>query len=180
MKAIQNELTNNNELIDKIRNNAALKSSGNDQQFIDQESLDYLLDVAGVSNLEISLEEVNSLIGESLAAQDLGYDIYIQNNIAMSSQAKFYLEDIVNNETFIVGLEQQQSFLNLSNEEQNILVGVNNYAKNYITKSKDPFFNDGFWVGSSVGSALGLSIPFCPPCGLVGWIVGGIVGSLTK
>jgi hypothetical protein len=180
MNAIQNELSNNKELVNKIRNSFVLKSSGSSQQFIDQQSLDYLLGVAGISELEISLQEVNTIIGERLAAQNVGYDVYIQNNIVVSSSAKTYLGDIMSNETFINGLELQQQYLQLPLNEQEMLSNLNNNMKNFQNSiNDDSFFNDGFWNGSSVGNLVGI-VACGPLCGVAGWIIGVVIGSLTK
>lgn len=85
---IQKELKSNDKLLSRIRNNA--KINGRSVQYIDQETLDYIKDIGGISDVDINLEQVNLIIAENLEAREIGYGDYI-DNMNYSETTKSYL-----------------------------------------------------------------------------------------
>lgn len=185
-KGMKTELDKNPKLIKRIRDGYNNKSATNNNQFIDQVTLDQLIYSSGLQNVQISLSQVNTLIGENINAQNIGADDYINEHLDLNDTTINYLDQLVVDDEFISDLETQQEFLSLSSNDQDLLVTINEVSEErhllskYSSKtSADDFFNDGFYVGSSVGTAIGL-VACGGVCGLIGWLVGGIIGSQTK
>lgn len=171
MVIIQKELNNNPNLLSNMRSYSRTITGTN--QYIDQASLDYLLASAGLSDLNISLTEVNELISENLYAKNLGYAEFIEDELNYTSKTKEMLHTIIINKQVIDDLNNNIDYNSLQLNEKQIILQVNE------TMRVSDASVDGFAVGSSVGCAVGW-VACGPPCGLVGWLVGGLIGSQTK
>ena len=171
MVIIQKELNNNPNLLSNMRSYSRTNTGTN--QYIDQASLDYLLASAGLSDLNISLTEVNELISENLYAKNLGYAEFIEDELNYTSKTKEMLHTIIINKQVIDDLNNNIDYNSLQLNEKQIILQVNE------TMRVSDASVDGFAVGSSVGCAVGW-VACGPPCGLVGWLVGGLIGSQTK
>lgn len=177
---IQKELKSNDKLLSRIRNNA--KINGRSVQYIDQETLDYIKDIGGISDVDINLEQVNLIIAENLEAREIGYGDYI-DNMNYSETTKSYLQSFINETEPIEDLTSQPEFLSLTSNDQNMLINVNEtmdiYNNQIAQTYRIEFMSEGFCVGSSVGNAVG-NVLCGPPCGIAGWIIGGILGDALK
>lgn len=175
-KKIQKELSSNPNVVAKIRNGVKITSKG-EVQYIDQETLDYLLDVADLSDLNISLNQVNDVISQNIAVQQMGYLETIEN-IEYSLEAKNYLQKIIIDKKAIDDIADKVEFINLSENEKQVVIKANETMAMY-SQAEAGIMSDGFATGSILGNALGNLI--CgPACGLAGWLIGGIVGDMLK
>ena len=149
---------------------------------VDQETLDYIKDIGGISDVDINLEQVNLIIAENLEAREIGYGDYI-DNMNYSETTKSYLQSFINETEPIEDLTSQPEFLSLTSNDQNMLINVNEtmdiYNNQIAQTYRIEFMSEGFCVGSSVGNAIG-NVLCGPPCGIAGWIIGGILGDALK
>jgi hypothetical protein len=89
---IQKELKSNDKLLSRIRNNA--KINGRSVQYIDQETLDYIKDIGGISDVDINLEQVNLIIAENLEAREI-----VADDPAASASPVLYPNFVIRYET---------------------------------------------------------------------------------
>ncbi|MCJ7934784.1 MAG: hypothetical protein MUW56_14435 [Chryseobacterium sp.] len=168
---IRDEVKSDLQLVERFRNPPIVNGKA---QYVDKAILDHMITAANLTQYssQITVDMVNRMVAESIEMQKVGFDKYMSNSKLLSPVMKDYVNRLAYDDVTIQDFQAESNFINLSDNEQNILANMDNF-NTYYNSSRLIFTGFGAGFGMIIGGML-----FGMPGMIIGGIVGGIVGSI--
>ncbi|MDY8136712.1 hypothetical protein [Aquimarina sp. 2201CG5-10] len=169
--------------IDKIINDSV------EQDFSDlelnQKTLDYYGDLFGVSEESLNVEMAEKIVVQVKNIMNNGIDNFLKRT-KFSAYTKEKIKTVFSGK-LLTGIEKEEEFLALINEEQTLLLTLHSIALESYQEINNQ--NRGCTINGipapcgAAGAIIGLivGINTCGiPCGIGGAIIGGVIGAASK